>query len=81
MTAPAIKLTVTQRERLRSLTFEARAVVTPGRVMLCKGRRIVGYCDVDELANTKAIEAQTTVICLSPADYDDVQRWLKGAAV
>jgi hypothetical protein len=76
MTAPAIKLTVTQRERLKALTLEQRQVVTPGRVMLCKGRRVVGYCDIDELGNTKTIEAQATLICLSPADYADVVRWL-----
>jgi hypothetical protein len=76
MTAPAIKLTVTQRERLKMLTLEERQVVTPGRVMLCKGRRIVGYCNLDELANTKTIEAKANVICLSPADFADVKRWL-----
>jgi hypothetical protein len=76
MTAPAIKLTVTQRQRLKLLKLEERQVVIPGRVMLCKGARVVGYCDLDELANTKAIEALANTVCLSPADYADVMRWL-----
>lgn len=80
MTAPAIKLTVTQRERLRALTWEKSQAVIPGRVMLCKGRAIVGYCNVDELAHTKSVEAtRANTICLSAADYDDVQQWLRAS--
>jgi hypothetical protein len=76
MAAPALKLTITQRSRLSALAFEERQVVIPGRVMLCKGRRIVGYCNLDDLVNTKTIEAQATTVCLSPADFNDVKRWL-----
>ena len=77
MTAPAIKLTVTQRERLRALKWEKSNAIIAGRVMLCKGRAIVGYCDVDELANAKGIEARCNTVVLSAADYDDVQEWLR----
>jgi len=77
MTAPAIKLTVTQKQRLQIPTLEERQVVTPGRVMLVKHNRVVGYCDLDQLAETKTIEAKATTICLSPADFADVKRWLK----
>jgi hypothetical protein len=76
MTAPNIKLTLTQRERFKLLAFEESQTVTPGRVMLCKGRRIVGYCNIDDLANTRTIEAKATTVCLSPADFADVKRWL-----
>jgi len=77
MTAPAIKLTITQRERLRALKWEQSNAIIAGRVMLCKGRHVVGYCDVDELANTKALEARANTVVLSVADYDDVQEWLR----
>jgi len=77
MTAPAFKLTVTQRDRLRDLKWEKSQAVIAGRVMLCRGRHIVGYCNVDELANTKTIAAKADTVALSAADYDDVQEWLR----
>ncbi|HEX4114156.1 MAG TPA: hypothetical protein VH020_16605 [Stellaceae bacterium] len=80
MTAPTIELTVTQRYALKDLAWEKSQAVTPGRVMLCKGRKIVGYCDVADLAHGSAIAARCNTVCLSASDYDDVQAWLKGAA-
>jgi hypothetical protein len=77
MTAPATKLSVTQRYRLRDLIFEKSAAVTPGRVMLCKGRKIVGFCNVADLANASAIAGRCNTLCLSVADYDDVREWLR----
>lgn len=77
MTAPAKTLTtVTERERLRRLAFERRQVVIAGRAMLYKRGRIVRYCDIDDLADTFTIAAQADQVCLSPADFDDVKRWL-----
>lgn len=43
MSAPTTKLTVTQRYALKDLAWEKSQAVTPGRVMLCKGRKVVGY--------------------------------------
>lgn len=76
MTAPTAELNVTQRERLKMLTWEKSGAVPPGRVMLCKGRKISGYCNVADLADTKSIEAKATTVCLSSSDFDDVKRWL-----
>ena len=77
MTAPTAQLTVTQRQRLKDLTWEKSNAVPPGRAMLCKGRKVVGYCNVTDLANsTVAIAAQANTVCLSAADYSDVKRWL-----
>lgn len=80
MTAPTIKLSVTERERLKSLRWEERLVVIPGRVMLCRGRRIVGYCSVAELVRTTVIAAQADTVCLSTADFADVQQWIGARA-
>jgi hypothetical protein len=76
MTAPTAKLTVTERERLKALTFEKSGAVPPGRVMLCKGRKVVGYCNVAELSRTFIIAAQANTVCLSAEDFADVQEWL-----
>ena len=77
MTAPLRSISITDRERLRALAWEARQVVPAGRVMLCKGQRVVGYCDVGDLANAFTIANQASLVCLSPADFADVKRWLK----
>jgi hypothetical protein len=77
MTAPALKLTVTQRDRLRALQWEEWQVVTPGRAMLRRRGRLAGYCNVEELANTKALAERADTVCLSPADFADVQAWLR----
>jgi hypothetical protein len=77
MTAPALKLTVTQRDRLRGLQWEERQIVQPGRIMLEKRGRVVGFGSLDELEKTKTIEAKADTVCLSPADFADVQAWLR----
>lgn len=77
MTAPAITLTITQRERIKTLAIEERQVVTPGRVMLMKGRKIVGFLDLDQLGQY-GLEHRCNAIGLSPADYGDVKQWLSG---
>lgn len=77
MTAPAIKLTVTQRDRLRSLRWEMWQVVTAGRAMLRRRGRLVTFCAIEDLANTTTLAEQADMVCLSVADFDDVQRWLQ----
>jgi hypothetical protein len=76
MTAPTAALTITQRHKLLDLTWEKSDAVTPGRVMLCKGRRVVGFADVADLANPSAIAARCTTLVISRADFDDLKAWL-----
>lgn len=77
MTAPATKLSVTARHRLKDLIFEKSGAVPPGRVMLCKGRQVVGFCDVGDLGKTLLIAERANTVCLSSADFDDVKAWLQ----
>jgi hypothetical protein len=76
MPAPALKLTVTQRQRLGELALEQRKVVPAGRVMLEKRRRVVGCCNLDDLVN-KSITERADTLCLSAADFNDVKEWLR----
>jgi hypothetical protein len=76
MTAPTATLTITQRHRLKDLKWEESMAVPPGRVMLCKGRRVVGYCNVADLGNSLSIAERANTVCLSPADAKDVKAWL-----
>jgi hypothetical protein len=75
MSAPAVQLTVTQRYRLKDLAWQRSGVVPPGRAMLCKGRRVVGFCSVSELV-ARRIDVLADTVCLSAADFADVKRWL-----
>jgi hypothetical protein len=77
MTAAAAKLSITLRQKLLDLTWERSMAVTPGRVMLCKGRHIVGYCSVTDLANASSIAARCNTLCISNADFDDLKAWLR----
>ena len=77
MTAPAKKeFSPADRYRLRNLAWEKSGAVPPGRAMLCMGRKVVGYCDVADLANPVAIAKKANTVCLSAADFADVQEWL-----
>jgi hypothetical protein len=61
-----ITLTVTDRYRLRELNPQSSAIVPAGRVMCCRGRKILGYRD---LAQVATLPRDTDTVCLSPADY------------
>ncbi len=77
MSAPSAKLTVTQRYALKDMSFERSGAVPAGRVMFCKGRKILGYGDVTDLERVKTLtDRGVTTVCLSATDYDDVKRWL-----
>jgi hypothetical protein len=76
MTAPATALSVTQRHRLLDLKWEKSQAVPPGRVMLCRGRKVLGYCGVLDLPRVHLIAAKADTVCLAAADFDDVKGWL-----
>ena len=73
---PAVALGVTDRYRLKELTLQQAGTVTPGRVMFCRGRKIIGYGDVGRLGEFTYVPKGTDTICLSAADYSDVKEWI-----
>jgi hypothetical protein len=44
--------------------------------MFCKGRKIVSYADVGDLAQILKIPKGTTEICVSTVDYADIKEWI-----
>jgi len=77
MTAPAVKkLSVTDRYKLKELDWQQSQVVQPGRVMWCRGRKVLGYSDVKDLHRVMLIPSKADTACLSRADYADVMVWL-----
>jgi hypothetical protein len=61
---------------LRLLTIELSQVPQPGRLMFCRGRRVLQYGDVSKLADYRYIPPGADILCLSAADYDDVKEWM-----
>ncbi len=80
MTAPTATLTVTDRYRLKELAWEQSQVVPPGKVMWCRGRRVLGYCKLADLPRVSLIPPGATAACLSGTDFGDVRAWIEGAA-
>lgn len=73
---PAVPFSkVPDQFRLRSLKLEASMVPQPGRVMFCRGRKIIGYGDVGKLGDRGVIPDQADTVCISTADFDDVRSW------
>jgi hypothetical protein len=73
---PAASLSITDRYRLKALTLTRSMAVPAGRVMFCKGRKILNYADVADLAQIFNIPKGTTEICISGADYADIKEWI-----
>jgi hypothetical protein len=73
---PAHALSITDRYRLKELTLTKSMAVPAGRVMFCRGRKILNYADVADLAHIFRIPKGTTEICVSGADYADIQEWI-----
>jgi hypothetical protein len=73
---PTGTLSVTDRYRLKELMLEHSAAVTPGRLLWCRGRKVLGYSNVDDLSNVFLIPKGANTIVLSFADFDDVKAWL-----
>jgi len=76
MSAPGIKLSVTQRYALKDMTLEKSQAIPAGRVMFCKGRKILAFGDVTDLIRARFIAPRADTLCLSAADYDDVKAWI-----
>jgi hypothetical protein len=76
MSAPSTTLGVTDRYTLKEFTLERSAGVIGGRLMWCRGRKIVGYGNVVDLPKIFAIPKGADTIVLSAADFDDVKAWL-----
>jgi hypothetical protein len=73
---PSRTIGVTDRTKLKELVFEKSAAVTPSRFLCCRGRKVLGYGNVDELWNVFIIPKATDTIVLSSDDYSDVKEWL-----
>jgi hypothetical protein len=73
---PAASLSITDRYRLKELTLTKSMAVPAGRVMFCRGRKILNYADVAYLANIFKIPKGATEICVSAADYADIKDWI-----
>lgn len=73
---PATPFTKADQTRMRSLTFERSGTATPGRVIFCKGRSVLGYGDVSKLGDFLYIPKQADTVCVSAADFDDVKGWI-----
>ena len=76
MTTPTATLSVTNRYRLKDLDWQESEIVPPGKVMFCKGRKVMGYAKVQELGRFSAIPTGADVACVAAADFEDVKRWL-----
>jgi hypothetical protein len=73
---PAVDFYKADQTRLRSLKLERSQVPAPGRVMFCRGRKVLGHGDVARLADFYHIPKNADTLCLSPADFDDVREWI-----
>lgn len=73
---PAAPFAKTDQQRMRSLTFERSQVPPPGRVMFCRGHRILSHGDVGKLGDFLYIPKEADTVCVSAADYNDVKEWL-----
>lgn len=77
MGAPTAKLSVTQRHLLKDMTLQQSMVVPAGRLMFCRGRKILGYGNLSDLESPKRLELMgVNVVCVSRADFNDVKAWI-----
>lgn len=73
---PAVPFSkASEQTRLRFMKLESSMVPQPGRVMFCRGRKIIGYGDVGKLGDRGTIPDQADTICISAADFEDVRSW------
>lgn len=73
---PSAIISVTDRYRIKELALQSAGAVTPGRVMWCRDRKVLGYGDVADLANVFKIPKGANTLCVSSADYPDIREWL-----
>lgn len=75
---PTATLSVTDRQRWKGLELQRTGTVTPGRVMFCRGRKIMGYADVATLGDIFQIPKGADILCVSLEDADDIKAWIAG---
>lgn len=73
---PPKPLSVTDRQRFRELELQQAGTVPAGRVMFCRGRKVLDYADVADLVNVFNIPKGADTMCVSPADINDIKEWL-----
>jgi hypothetical protein len=73
---PATPFTKADQTRLRSLKLEQSGTATPGRVIFCRGRSVLGYGDVSKLGDFLYIPKSADTVCVSGADWSDVKGWM-----
>ena len=73
---PATPFAKADQARMRDLKFEQSQIPAPGRVMFCRGRRVLGHGDLGKLGDFLYVPKQADTVCVSAADFDDVKEWL-----
>lgn len=73
---PTVPFQKADQLRLRQLKLEQSQVPGPGRVMFCRGRRVLGYGDVGKLGNARYIPDAADTVCVAMADFADVKEWI-----
>lgn len=73
---PSVDFHKADQMRLRSLRLERSSIPAPGRVMFCRGRKVLGHGDVGKLADFQYIPKGADTLCLSSADFDEVHGWI-----
>jgi hypothetical protein len=73
---PAGAFSAVDQTRFRRLALEPSQVPAPGRVMFCRGRKVLGYGDVSKLADFFYVPKDADTLCLSAADFVDVKGWI-----
>ena len=66
------------RTVFQELTLQRLGTVPPGRVMFCRGRKVLGYADVASLGNIFAIPKGADTMCVLAEDLGDIEGWLAG---
>jgi hypothetical protein len=64
------------RTVFKALELLQLGTVPAGRVMWCRGRKVLGYADVAGLGNIFEIPKGADTMCVSAADITEVKEWL-----
>jgi hypothetical protein len=75
VTLPA--LSNTDRWKLKELTLEQSSILPAGKIMYCRGRKILGYASFETIGNVFAIPQRADTLAVSSADYEQIKGWLR----
>jgi hypothetical protein len=76
MRPPPFKLSG-DRTVFKELELQQTGTVPAGRVMFCRGRKVLGYADVATLGNIFMIPKGADILCVALEDADDFKEWLR----